>query len=374
LEPENNLVTFCPEAPSTVTTAVSNYIADRIASHKLKASLSDKPTHGLVTKTGHIYLSDTSNIQAQVYNSQSNYKEILVFARFNPIPYPVENTPTFEAYYNEGTESFYEFYKNSNNPYESGSPKITSDLTLKDPSLSTTYTFNSLMTKVTQSVSAYNQSSDNLVLIGIYGDNNGEQFSIVPYGGLFPQPLSFNMGYHNYYMEIIQSLLGFIGTGLTQYSSVKAYIDETIAALTGNNEEEDTSEPAYAVPLGGIIMWSGTTVPNNYQLCDGTNGTPNLVNRFIMGGNFGDVGKTGGQSSVTLTKDNIPAHTHGLPWKQGKWGDNANNRKMYPQDDGDHATGQNDGSYTTGSWGSSSPSAISTLPPYYVLAFIMRVS
>lgn len=35
--------------------------------------------------------------------------------------------------------------------------------------------------------------------------------------------------------------------------------------------------------IGGIIMWSGTiaTIPSNYQLCDGTNGTPDLRNQFV---------------------------------------------------------------------------------------------
>jgi hypothetical protein len=39
------------------------------------------------------------------------------------------------------------------------------------------------------------------------------------------------------------------------------------------------------VPLGGIIMWSGTigNIPDGYKLCDGTNGTPNLRDRFIVG-------------------------------------------------------------------------------------------
>ena len=39
------------------------------------------------------------------------------------------------------------------------------------------------------------------------------------------------------------------------------------------------------VPIGGIIMWSGTvsTIPSNFKLCDGNNNTPNLTNKFIIG-------------------------------------------------------------------------------------------
>jgi hypothetical protein len=44
-------------------------------------------------------------------------------------------------------------------------------------------------------------------------------------------------------------------------------------------------------------MWSGTTtsVPSGYYLCDGTNGTPNLLDRFVVGaGNLYTVNVSGG--------------------------------------------------------------------------------
>ena len=39
------------------------------------------------------------------------------------------------------------------------------------------------------------------------------------------------------------------------------------------------------IPTGGIIMWSGTiaNIPTGWALCNGTNGTPNLQDRFIVG-------------------------------------------------------------------------------------------
>lgn len=41
----------------------------------------------------------------------------------------------------------------------------------------------------------------------------------------------------------------------------------------------------YGFPIGSIIMWSGTAdnIPQGWVLCDGTNGTPNLKNNFIIG-------------------------------------------------------------------------------------------
>lgn len=364
LSPTGDTITLCQEAPSDSARAISNFVKDKIISHRINGSLT--PVHGLITKTGHIFLSDNSNPQATIYNSQSNYREILVFARFNPIPYPVENAPTLEAYWNESTTSFYDFYRNSNNPYVNGSPKITDDLTLADPASTQVYTFENLMTRVKTAVQTYNQNENSLVLIGIYGEANGKAFSIVPYGGIFPQPLNFNLGYHNYYIELLTSMLKFIGTGLTQYSSVKEYVDDRLSAIVA----EDEDEPSFAVPIGGIIMWSGDNVPNHYRLCNGKNGTPNLTDQFIMAGELGSVGKTGGQKEVSLTANHIPSHQHNLPYETGKWGDDANNRTLYPQSANKSAN--LDGTYKTSAWGSTSPTPVPTLPPYYVLAFIMR--
>ncbi|MPM50906.1 hypothetical protein SDC9_97652 [bioreactor metagenome] len=67
------------------------------------------------------------------------------------------------------------------------------------------------------------------------------------------------------------------------------------------------------VPAGCILLWSGaaTAIPSGWALCNGESGTPNLRDRFIVGaGSTYAVGATGGASSVTLTTDQIPSHTH----------------------------------------------------------------
>jgi microcystin-dependent protein len=67
------------------------------------------------------------------------------------------------------------------------------------------------------------------------------------------------------------------------------------------------------IPSGLIAMWSGSigSIPSGWYLCDGSNGTPNLTDRFIIGaGSTYAVNGTGGVSSVTLTTSNMPAHTH----------------------------------------------------------------
>ena len=56
------------------------------------------------------------------------------------------------------------------------------------------------------------------------------------------------------------------------------------------------------VPTGVIVMWSGllVNIPVGYNLCDGTLGTPDLRDRFLVGAAAGnDPGGTGGASTHT---------------------------------------------------------------------------
>jgi hypothetical protein len=63
-----------------------------------------------------------------------------------------------------------------------------------------------------------------------------------------------------------------------------------------------SSVPDDMIPMGGIISWSGSvaTIPNNYALCDGTCGTPDLRDRFIIGaGDVHAVNDTGGSADLS---------------------------------------------------------------------------
>jgi len=67
------------------------------------------------------------------------------------------------------------------------------------------------------------------------------------------------------------------------------------------------------VPRGLISMWSGSiaTIPTGWAICDGTNTTPDLRNRFVIGaGSTYAVAATGGATTVTLVVGNLPAHSH----------------------------------------------------------------
>ena len=68
-----------------------------------------------------------------------------------------------------------------------------------------------------------------------------------------------------------------------------------------------------SLPIGSIIMWSGDTssIPTGWQLCDGTNGTPDLRNRFVIGaGDTYPVGNTGGNADSVVVEHSHTINDH----------------------------------------------------------------
>lgn len=73
------------------------------------------------------------------------------------------------------------------------------------------------------------------------------------------------------------------------------------------------------VPVGTIVMWHGNSgdIPKGWAVCNGQNGTPNLIGRFIKADtNLGEVTPNGvtvdsnGFSKITIKEENLPAHSH----------------------------------------------------------------
>jgi microcystin-dependent protein len=143
-------------------------------------------------------------------------------------------------------------------------------------------------------------------------------------------------------------------------------------------------------PIGGIIMWSGSigTIPAKWQLCDGTNGTPDLRNRFIVGaGSTYAVNATGGSADAIVVSHTHtatsavtdPGHTHTITTQEPTGGSSNNITRTASGADVSSNT-KSTNSATTGitvattiaSTGSSGTNA--NLPPYYALAYIMRVT
>jgi hypothetical protein len=145
------------------------------------------------------------------------------------------------------------------------------------------------------------------------------------------------------------------------------------------------------IPAGLISMWSGSigSIPSGWYLCDGSNGTPNLTDRFVIGaGSTYAVNGTGGATSVTLVTANMPAHTHtatvtdpghthaistpvtGLTSGGASGWQGANTGNSYT------ASASVTNSATTGITVSNasigSGSSFSIIPSYYALAFIQK--
>ena len=119
---------------------------------------------------------------------------------------------------------------------------------------------------------------------------------------------------------------------------------------------------------GMIIMWNSTvaSIPTGWVLCDGNNNTPDLRNRFVVGAGTGgnySPGDTGGANSVTLTLDQIPAHTH--TWDRQDVSIN-NGYRPWPANNNDCSRStQNTGSAGGGQ-------SHENRPPYYALCYIMK--
>jgi len=79
-----------------------------------------------------------------------------------------------------------------------------------------------------------------------------------------------------------------------------------------------TGASSATTPIGGIIMWRGSTAPGGWAICDGSNApngmsTPDLRNRFVLGFGTNGIDVTGGatvSSWTSLTTAQIPSHDH----------------------------------------------------------------
>ncbi|MEY2887574.1 MAG: hypothetical protein RI913_993 [Pseudomonadota bacterium] len=175
----------------------------------------------------------------------------------------------------------------------------------------------------------------------------------------------------------------------------------TTAAPTPSNTDDSTKIATTAfvrdiIPAGVILMWSGSiaSIPSGWLLCDGTNSTPDLRNKFVIGANADDSGTaktsiTGSATQSGGSKDAIAvSHTHSITDPGHTHNPPSGYRYVTNPFSGDgsidssHITGPSEyntgfvasASNTTGitinSTGSSGTDA--NLPPYFALAYIMK--
>jgi hypothetical protein len=143
------------------------------------------------------------------------------------------------------------------------------------------------------------------------------------------------------------------------------------------------------IPSGVIVMWSGSiaSIPSGWLICDGTNGTPDLRNRFIVGaGSTYSVAGTGGSADAIVVSHthtaNVtdPGHNHSFITANTGAVDNDLTTFPSASQNGGYTntrqqtielysatTGISVSNSTTGSSGTNA-----NLPPYYALAYIMK--
>jgi hypothetical protein len=151
-------------------------------------------------------------------------------------------------------------------------------------------------------------------------------------------------------------------------------MSQTQASLLGDTFG---SKASGTIPVGGIIMWSGSigTIPTGWALCNGSNGTPNLQDKFIVGAGSGySVAGTGGSADATLVShshspDPTPTFGGGFSVSNPN-GPITGSFALTPSSGGSFGEGYS--SPSTSIEGFSATNA--NLPPYYALAFIMRTS
>lgn len=187
---------------------------------------------------------------------------------------------------------------------------------------------------------------------------------------------------------------------------------------------ENENVNMHTIPSGGIIIWNGliSDIPDGWLLCNGSNGTPNLQERFVIGSSSNyPYTSEGGSTTAVLIPENIPEHTHNGPTfeagehNHGGYTNNGNfdgahehtpqeigafNNKSYPSLNNQippigssshdkntsydsvigsqhiHSISFENGhthNFETDNYGNSNPAPIVTTPPYYALAYIMKI-
>jgi microcystin-dependent protein len=186
-------------------------------------------------------------------------------------------------------------------------------------------------------------------------------------------------------------------------------------SVTTNTLNVNGFAPNALVPSGGIIMWRGASVPPGWNLCDGTNGTPDLRGKFVVGVGQsltaapGDINptyalnQTGGENLHTIKIPELPKHTHNANGDGATISASGGNHDHTVRPNG-QGTGEERSSGQTGGLANDSPATITTdpnvhnhpngefsgvvgdgttqgmnsvptenRPPYYVLAYIMKL-
>lgn len=158
-------------------------------------------------------------------------------------------------------------------------------------------------------------------------------------------------------------------------ASVENIINKSIANNSGKFIRRDTSQNSPdennenvvqldILPKGTIIAWYGDRdddwngVPSGWAICNGSGNTPDLTNRFILGGDISEMGNKGGSES----------HKHSYSLKLSPLKHNFN-----------YATSKQHAILTSETIGSNkmennfTTSELNHLPPYFKIIYLIKL-
>lgn len=183
---------------------------------------------------------------------------------------------------------------------------------------------------------------------------------------------------------ILVSIVGYLiyfGVSYTSNTSGKSLGVSKVLADGYDNmllTDKNGNMKTLLFPAGVALLWTGSiaNIPDGWALCDGTNGTPDLRGKFVVGVNpnlnpNGDhpvyeMNAEGGADTVTLNQAQMPSHNHGGFGVGGGGGGGAGNGPC----DG-HFCGSTAWGLGTDYRGGNQPHE--NRPPYYALAYIMKL-
>lgn len=159
----------------------------------------------------------------------------------------------------------------------------------------------------------------------------------------------------------------------------------TAAVGTDSTQIATTAFVRDIIPTGLISLWYGSvaSIPSGWYICDGTNGTPDLRDKFIVGaGSTYSVADTGGSANAIVVSHTHTAtstdsgHTHNAYGYAGNYalpgGGAQSIVSASTPPSQTTATTSNTANITTTISTTGSSGTNANLPPYYALAYIMK--
>jgi hypothetical protein len=146
--------------------------------------------------------------------------------------------------------------------------------------------------------------------------------------------------------------------------------------VTGNVAATGVFSGNGTIPIGGIIMWSGAVVPAGWQICNGTNGTPDLRGRFIVGTGLA-TGPGAGPTTYALNNrggSEGSDHNHNIDPPNTTTTSTGGGNGVAAVHENDGWPGGHTHDVDITAFTSGGASATDNRPPFFALAYIMRMN